>query len=69
MRADGFSFVSLLLSLLIGFALMALYLKAHAPVGPQDTPQGSALDAARKQARGFEEQQERRLREMDESAR
>lgn len=61
----GFSFISIVLSLLIGFALMVLYLKAFTPVGPKGGTQGGALEAARKQAENFEEQQKKRLQEID----
>ncbi len=66
---SGLSFVSLVVSLLIGFVLIALYLKAFSPAGAKGGLQGSALEAARKQAENFEEQQKKRLKEMDDVAR
>ena len=63
------SLVAIVLSLLITFALMVLYLRNFVPRGPKGGPQGTALEAARNQAKAFEEQQKKRLEQMQELSR
>ena len=63
--SGGFSFVSLVISLLIGFALLAVYLREVTPGGPKAGVPGVALDAARKQAQNFETEQRKRIEQMD----
>lgn len=64
----GMSFVSLVISLLIGFALLAMYLREVTPGGPKGGVPGTALDAARNQAQHFEAEQKKRLEQMDQIA-
>jgi len=64
----GFALVSLVVAMLICFALIVIYLREAAPIGPKGGVQGGALEAARKQAQNFEAQQNRRLDEMREAA-
>ncbi len=64
----GMSSISLIVSLLIGFALLALYLKEVTPGGPKGGVPGTALDAARNQAQHFEAEQKKRLEQMDQIA-
>jgi len=64
----GSGLVSLIVAMLICFALMVIYLRQAAPVDPKGGVQGGALGAARKQAQNFEDQQQRRLDEMREIA-
>lgn len=65
----GFSFVSLIVSLLIVFALLAIYLKQATPDGAKGGPPATALDAARRQAQNFEAEQKKRLEQMDQIGR
>lgn len=65
----GFSFVSLAVSLLIAFALLAIYLKQVTPDGTKNGPPATALDAARRQAQNFEAEQKKRLEQMDQIGR
>ncbi|MGH7821010.1 MAG: hypothetical protein ACREQ9_14695 [Candidatus Binatia bacterium] len=68
-RATGYgSVISIVVTLLIGFLLMVFYLREFVPSASRGTGQGTAIDAARKQARAFEEQQQKRLEEMNEAA-
>ena len=68
--AEGFGFVSIVVSLLITFLLITIYLREYAPVGgAKDGPAGSALEATNERARQFEVQQNQRLEQMDEAAR
>jgi hypothetical protein len=54
--------------MLIVFVLIVLYLRTYTPGGAKGGPAGSALDAAKKQAQNFEEQQKRRIEQMREVA-
>jgi hypothetical protein len=65
---SGFALVTLVMAMLICFALIVIYLREAAPVGPKGGVQGGALEAARKQAQNFETQQAKRLDEMREAA-
>jgi len=60
------SFVAVVISLLISFVLIVLYLRTFMPRGPAGGPEGSAVEAARNQAKAFEEQQKKRLEQMQE---
>ncbi len=68
-RNHGFaSLAAIVVGMLIVFALTVLYLRAFAPAGPKGGPPGTALDAARSQAQNFEEQQKKRLEQMNQIA-
>ena len=67
-RQAGFgSLVAIVISMLIAFALITLYLRTATSPGSKDGPIGT-LDAVKKQAKGFEEQQNRRLEDLREAA-
>jgi hypothetical protein len=54
--------------MLIVFILIVLYVRAFAPGNAKGGPPATALDAARKQAQNFEDQQKKRLEQMQEVA-
>jgi hypothetical protein len=62
------SLAAIVVAMLIVFVLIVLYLRTYTPGGAKGGPAGSALDAARKQAQNFEEQQKKRLEQMREVA-
>jgi competence protein ComGC len=66
-RAGGFgSVVMIVVSMLIGFLLIVFYLREFVPSsGPGGGPKGT-VDAVKRQAQAFEEQQRRRLEQMNE---
>ena len=69
-ESDGFaSLAAIVVAMLIVFVLIVLYLRSNAPGGAKGGPAGSALDAARKQAQSFEDQQKKRLEQMQETVR
>jgi hypothetical protein len=53
--------------MLIAFALITLYLRTATSPGSKDGPIGT-LEAVKKQAKGFEEQQNKRLEDLREAA-
>ncbi len=62
------SLAAIVVGMLIVFVLIVLYLRTYTPGGAKGGPAGSALDAAKKQAQNFEEQQKKRLEQMREVA-
>ena len=52
-------------SMLLVAVLVALYMRSAGQQGAKDGPAASALDAAKRQAASFEDQQQKRLQEMD----
>jgi hypothetical protein len=67
-REGGFgSLVVVVISMLIAYALITLYLREFTPSGPKGGPAGT-LDAVRKQAQSFEEQQRKRFEELQREA-
>jgi hypothetical protein len=68
--SDGFaSLAAIVIAMLIVFALVVLYVRTNAPGGAKGGPAGSALDAARKQAQSVEDQQKKRLEQMQDAVR
>jgi hypothetical protein len=65
----GFSFVSLIVSLLILYLLMTVYLREFTSTGPKGGPAVTAIDATRERAKQVEQQQQEQKREMDEALR
>lgn len=65
----GFSYVSLIVSLLILFALMSVYLREFVSKGPNDKPTVTAIEATRQRAAEVELQQRQQKQEMDEAVR
>jgi hypothetical protein len=69
-RSHGFaSLAAIVVAMLIVFVLIVLYLRTYTPGGAKGGPAGSALDAARKQAQSFEDQQKKRLEQMQDAVR
>ena len=67
-ESDGFaSLASIVVGMLIVFVLIVLYLRTYTPGGAKGGLAGSALDAAKKQAQNVEEQQKKRLEQMQEA--
>lgn len=66
-RGSG-SLAAIVVGMLLIFVLIVLYLRAFTPSGPKGGPAGSALEAARKQAQNFEEEQRKRLEAMRHAA-
>jgi hypothetical protein len=65
----GFSAIGMIIAMAICLGLMMIYLRTASPVGPKGGTQGSALEAAKKQAENFEAQQKQRLEAMDQITR
>jgi hypothetical protein len=65
----GFSFVSLIVSLLILYLLMTVYLREFTSPGAKGGPAVTAVDAARERAKQVEQQQQDQKRQMDEALR
>ena len=66
---SGFGFVSLIVSLLILFLLMTVYLREFTSKGPKGGPAVTAVEATKERAAQVEQQQEERKREMDDAVR
>ena len=65
-RSPGFgSVVVIAVSMLITLVLVVLYLRAFLPTGPKGGPAGGALEAAKRQAQNFEEQQKRHIDDLN----
>jgi hypothetical protein len=62
------SLAAIVVGMLIVFILIVLYVRAFAPGNAKGGPPATALDAARKQAQNFEDQQKKRLEQMQEVA-
>jgi hypothetical protein len=66
--SEGFaSLAAIVVGMLIVFVLIVLYVRTYTPGGVKGGPAGSALDAAKKQAQGCEDQQKKRLEQMREA--
>jgi len=66
--SEGFaSLVAIVIGMLVVFVLIVLYVRTYTPGGAKGGPAGSALEAARKQAQGFEDQKKKRLDQMREA--
>ena len=65
-RSAGFgSVVVIAVSMLITLVLIMLYMRTFLPAGPKGGPAGGALEAAKRQAQNFEEQQKRHIEDMN----
>ena len=65
-RSAGFgSVVVIAVSMLLTLVLVMLYMRTFLPTGPKGGPAGGALEAAKRQAQNFEEQQKRHLEDMN----
>jgi hypothetical protein len=68
--SDGFaSLAATVVAMLIVFVLIVVYLRTNTPGGAKGGPAGTALDAAKKQAQNFEDQQNKRLEQMQDAVR
>jgi hypothetical protein len=65
--SQGFSFVSVIVSLLILYLLMTVYLREFTSTGPKGGPAVSAIDATRERAKEVEQKQQEQKRQMDEA--
>ena len=66
--SGGFaSLAAIVVAMLIVFVLIVLYLRSNVPGGVKGGPAGSALDAAKKQAQSFDDQQKKRLEQMQDA--
>jgi cytochrome oxidase Cu insertion factor (SCO1/SenC/PrrC family) len=69
-ESDGFaSLAAIVVAMLIVFVLIVLYLRSNATGGAKGGPAGSAIDAAKAQAQNFEDQQKKRLEQMQDAVR
>jgi len=63
-REAGFgSLVMVIVSMLIAYALITLYLRTFTPSGTKEGPAGT-LESVKKQAHDFDEQQRRHLEDL-----
>jgi competence protein ComGC len=66
---QGFSFVSLIVSLLILFLLMTVYLREFTSKNEKGGPAVTAIDATRARAKQVEEKQQEEKQQMDDALR
>jgi len=66
---DGFGFVSLIVSLLILYLLMTVYLREFTSTGPKGGPAVTAIEATKQKAREVDQQQQQQKQQMDEAIR
>jgi hypothetical protein len=60
----GWGAIGVIISMLIVLALAMLYLKGSGPGSPQGGPPTAALEAAKRRAQEFQEQQRKHLEEL-----
>jgi len=65
----GFSFVSLVVSLLIIFLLMTIYMREFTSTGPKGGPAVTAIEVTKQRAVQVEQQQAEQKQQMDEAVR
>lgn len=65
---SGLGAITVVISLLITLLLLVFYLRASVSGGPKGSPPATALEAAKRQAQVFEEQQRKRLEQMKEAS-
>ena len=65
--SGGFSFVSLIVTLLILFRLMTVYMREVTSTGAKGGPAVTAIDVSRERAKQVEQQQQDQKRQMDEA--
>jgi hypothetical protein len=67
--ARGLSFVSIIVSLLILFLLMTVYLREFTSTGAKDGPAVTAIEATKQRAAEVELKQQQQKQQMDEAIR
>jgi len=67
--SGGFSFVSLIVSLLILYLLMTVYLREFTSTGPKGGPAVTAVEVTKQKAREVDQQQQEQKQQMDEAIR
>ena len=66
---QGMSFVSLIVSLLIIFLLMTIYMREFTSNGPKGGPAVTAIEVTKQRAAEVNQQQQERKQEMDDALR